>query len=66
MQAVMHAVRDDLQHWKKIPEHTFFAQEDRYEKNDWRDPFVFSMSRPANIICCWLQGLIPAYPGVGD
>lgn len=41
MQAVMHAVSDDLQHWKKIPEHTFFAPTDRYEKNDWRDPFVF-------------------------
>jgi beta-fructofuranosidase len=41
MQAVMHAVSDDLKHWKKIPEHTFFAPTDRYEKNDWRDPFVF-------------------------
>lgn len=41
MQAVMHAVSDDLQQWKKIPEHTFFAPTDRYEKNDWRDPFVF-------------------------
>jgi beta-fructofuranosidase len=41
MQAVMHAVSDDLQHWTKIPEHTFFAPANRYEKNDWRDPFVF-------------------------
>ena len=41
IQAVMHAVSDDLQHWTKIPEHTFFAPTDRYEKNDWRDPFVF-------------------------
>lgn len=41
MQAVMHAVSDDLQHWTKIPEHTFFAPTDKYEKNDWRDPFVF-------------------------
>lgn len=41
MQAVMHAVSDDLQHWTKIPADTFFAPTDRYEKNDWRDPFVF-------------------------
>ena len=41
MQAVMHAVSDDLQHWTKIPGDTFFAPTDRYEKNDWRDPFVF-------------------------
>ncbi|HRP54561.1 glycoside hydrolase family 32 protein [Agriterribacter sp.] len=41
MQAVMHAVSNDLQHWKKIPEHTFFAPTGRYEKNDWRDPFVY-------------------------
>ncbi|HEX5024931.1 MAG TPA: family 43 glycosylhydrolase [Agriterribacter sp.] len=41
IQAVMHAVSDDLQHWTKIPQHTFFAPVDRYEMNDWRDPFVF-------------------------
>ena len=41
MQAVMHATSGDLQHWTKIPEHTFFAPKDKYEQNDWRDPFVF-------------------------
>ncbi|MGN6438821.1 MAG: family 43 glycosylhydrolase [Agriterribacter sp.] len=41
MQAVMHATSNDLQHWTKIPADTFFAPADRYEKNDWRDPFVF-------------------------
>jgi len=40
-QAVMYATSDDLQHWTKIPDHTFFAPADRYEKNDWRDAFVF-------------------------
>lgn len=40
-QAVMHAVSDDLQHWTKIPEHTFFSPTNRFEKDDWRDPFVF-------------------------
>lgn len=40
-QAVMHAVSDDLQHWKKNPDQKFYAPADRYEPNDWRDPFVF-------------------------
>jgi beta-fructofuranosidase len=40
-QGVMHAVSDDMKTWTKIPEHTFFAPADRYEKDDWRDPFVF-------------------------
>lgn len=41
MQGIMHAVSDDLQHWKKIPEHTFYSPEGKYEKHDWRDPYVF-------------------------
>lgn len=40
-QGVMHAVSDDMQIWKKIPKDTFFAPTDIYEKDDWRDPFVF-------------------------
>jgi len=40
-QAVMRAVSDDLLHWRKVPEDTFFAPEDRFEPHDWRDPFVF-------------------------
>src|SRR5438034_4472486 len=40
-QAVMHAVSDDLVHWQKIPEDTFYAPESDYEPHDWRDPFVF-------------------------
>lgn len=40
-QGVMHAVSDDLRTWKKLTAETFFAPTDRYEKNDWRDPFVF-------------------------
>lgn len=40
-QGVMHAVSNDMKTWTKIPEHTFFAPADRYEKDDWRDPFVF-------------------------
>lgn len=40
-QGIMHATSDDLQNWIKIPEHTFFAPKDKYEQNDWRDPFVF-------------------------
>lgn len=41
MQGIMHATSQDLQHWTKIPEHTFYAPKDRYEQNDWRDPYVF-------------------------
>src|ERR1041384_6402821 len=40
-QAVMHAVSDDLTHWTKLPEDTFFAPAEGYEPHDWRDPFVF-------------------------
>jgi beta-fructofuranosidase len=40
-QGVMHAVSDDLLHWKKIPADTFYAPPASYEPNDWRDPFVF-------------------------
>jgi len=40
-QGVMHAVSDDLLHWRKVPQHTFYAPQDRYEPHDWRDPFVF-------------------------
>lgn len=41
VQAIMHAISDDLLHWRKVPEDTFFAPAEGYEKDDWRDPFVF-------------------------
>ena len=40
-QGIMHAESTDLLHWEKIPHDTFFAPADRFEPNDWRDPFVF-------------------------
>ena len=40
-QGIMHAVSSDLLKWKKVPEDTFFADPRLYEKDDWRDPFVF-------------------------
>ncbi len=40
-QAVMHATSEDLIHWEKVSEDTFFAPDDLYEPHDWRDPFVF-------------------------
>ena len=40
-EAIMHAVSDDLFHWRKIPEDTFFAPKEGYEPHDWRDPFIF-------------------------
>ena len=41
LQAIMHAVSDDLEHWEKIKEDTFVALNDEYEIRDWRDPYVF-------------------------
>jgi beta-fructofuranosidase len=40
-QGVMHAVSDDLVLWKKLPNDTMYAPKDRFEPDDWRDPFVF-------------------------
>ena len=40
-QAIMHAVSDDLYHWRKVPADTFFAPAAGWEPHDWRDPFVF-------------------------
>jgi beta-fructofuranosidase len=40
-QGVMHAVSKDMITWTKLPAQTFFAPSDKYEKDDWRDPFVF-------------------------
>ena len=40
-QAVMHATSPDLLTWTKDPSGTFFAPDEGYEKDDWRDPFVF-------------------------
>ena len=42
MERVLHAVSDDLVHWEKRPEDAFLPPvELGYEKDDWRDPFVF-------------------------
>lgn len=41
-QAVMHATSPDLMTWTKNPANPIlFADPERYEMNDWRDPFVF-------------------------
>jgi beta-fructofuranosidase len=39
-EAIMHATSKDLKVWKKIPEDTFFGSGE-YERNDFRDPYVF-------------------------
>jgi len=41
LEGVMHAVSDDLEHWTKLPDETFYANTDKYEINDFRDPFVY-------------------------
>jgi beta-fructofuranosidase len=40
-EAIMHAVSSDLIHWTKIPGDTFYSTNNKFEQNDWRDPFVF-------------------------
>lgn len=42
VECVMHATSPDLNTWTKDPTFRLFAPtESGYEKNDWRDPFVF-------------------------
>jgi len=40
-QGTMHAVSDDLENWTKIPKDTFYANAEKYEMHDFRDPFVY-------------------------
>ena len=41
-EAIMHATSPDLVHWTKDPANPIlFAPTDRYERDDWRDPFVY-------------------------
>lgn len=49
-ECVMHAVSDDNVNWVKIPEDTFYA-EDNYSGDDFRDPFVFWNDEEQ---CYWL------------
>lgn len=39
-EVIMHAISEDLDHWTKIPEDTFYAPKG-YEQCDFRDPFVY-------------------------
>lgn len=49
-ECVMHAVSEDRMNWTKIPEDTFFAEEN-YSGEDFRDPFVFWNEEEQ---CYWL------------
>ncbi len=40
-QGILHATSDDLVTWKKLSHSVLNAPQNRYERNDWRDPFVF-------------------------
>ena len=37
----MHAISQDLEHWIKVEEDTFYSPNDVYEIHDWRVAFVF-------------------------
>lgn len=52
-EGVMHAMSDDLLHWEKFPDQTFYAPSSIYEANDWRDPFVFwnEEEKQYNMLC---------------
>lgn len=41
VQVVMHATSQDLKTWHKDPDFFLTAPIEAYEKDDWRDPFVF-------------------------
>lgn len=41
LQAVMLAESEDLLHWRKLPEVTFYPSQEWYDLSDWRDPFVY-------------------------
>ena len=58
-QGILHAVSDDLVKWQKIPADTFYAPEATYERDDWRDPFVFWNDEAKNIGCSLLLGSRP-------
>jgi len=49
-ECVMHATSTDRENWTKIPEDTFFAEED-YSKDDFRDPEVFWVEEEQ---CYWM------------
>ncbi|WP_108717649.1 glycoside hydrolase [Miniimonas sp. S16] len=40
-QVILHATSPDLDHWTKDPDFALFPDESRYERHDWRDPFVY-------------------------
>lgn len=39
-QVLMHAVSDDLQHWRKTQDALTFTPQEGYDPDDWRDPWV--------------------------
>ena len=58
-QWICHAVSEDLQAWKPLPEETFGPDEAIYLTTDWRDPFVFfhpEEQRWWMLVCAQRQG----------
>lgn len=39
-QVPMHAISDDLYHWRKVDESLPFAPQEGYDPTDWRDPWI--------------------------
>jgi beta-fructofuranosidase len=62
IQAVMHATSSDLITWEKDPNNPIsVADTDRYELDDWRDPFVF-WNEDAGEYWLLLAARLPAGP----
>lgn len=40
-QVILHATSPDLDNWTKDPDFELLPDESRYERHDWRDPFVY-------------------------
>jgi beta-fructofuranosidase len=60
MEAIMHAVSDDMLTWTKVPADTFIAG-DNYSKDDFRDPYVFYVEEEH----CWWMLVVTRSAGTG-
>lgn len=55
IQSVMQATGKSLENLETVKDFLFVSDGKQYEEFDWRDPFVFGMTKTNAIICCWRQ-----------
>lgn len=51
----MQATGKSLENLETVKDFLFVSDGKQYEEFDWRDPFVFGMTKTNAIICCWRQ-----------